>query len=226
MIFKSDKNVFWQALVIVIILFSFGVYFGHLLENWRTNNIIDFYAKSELNLLDLNIQNKIYSLKTIDCNNSIKENINFGNDIYKEALLLVKYENAQRITDNIKLQHKKYDLLRNLFWINSIEIKHKCNAAYHNIVYLYHYNNPNIEKMAKQDVFYNLLNELKEKYQNEIMLIPIAGDNDLASINLMMDLYNVSVSELPVILIDEKIKLTGVETLEQVEGAINGARSL
>ena len=45
----------------------------------------------------------------------------------------------------------------------------------------------------------------------------MAGDNDLSSINLLMELYDTTEEELPVILIDEKIKITELQTVEEIE---------
>ena len=67
-------------------------------------------------------------------------------------------------------------------------------------------------------VFSNLLKDLKEKYGAEIMLIPIAGDNNLTSVDLMMNNYNVTV--LPTILIDEEVKLVEITSFEELENAI------
>ena len=208
--FSSQKNVFWQAFILAAFVFAAGILLGFSLENWRSGEIEKLYFQSELDLLDVRIQNDIYSLSNIECEKAMQENINFADRTYEEAKLMEKYEQANKITENMVLQHKKYDLLRTLFWINAIKIKDKCNATYHNIAYLYKYNNPSLEIKAKQLVFSRILSELKEVHGNDIMLIPIAGDNNLASVDLLMNLYNVTEAELPVILINEKIKIKDV----------------
>jgi len=215
--FNSQKNVFWQALLLTIFIFSIGILLGFSLENWRTSQISSLYQQSELELLDIKIQSEIYLSYDIDCNTAISENINFADRIYNEAKVLQKYEDSNRLTDSITLQHKKYDLLRTQFWLNSIKIKEKCNASYQNIVYLYDYNNPSLEIKAKQQVFSNLLGEIKYDKKDEIMLIPIAGDNNLSSVNLLMEKYNIKQENLPIVLIDEKIKIYDLETKEQIE---------
>ena len=50
------------------------------------------------------------------------------------------------------------------------------------------------------------------------MLIPIASDNDLSSVNLIIEKYNIK--ELPTIIIDEKQVISGVVTFEYVEKVI------
>ena len=55
---------------------------------------------------------------------------------------------------------------------------------------------------------------------SDIMLISIAGDNNIISVDLLMNLYNITESELPVILIDEKIKIKSIEKKEDINNLI------
>mgnify|MGYP001572883381 FL=1 len=100
-----------------------------------------------------------------------------------------------------------------------MKIKEKCKSDYHNLVYLYQYNNVPLEKNAKQDVFSNFLSKIKEEQGEKVMLIPIAADNNLSAVNLLMEKYGID--ELPVILIDEKTKLTDVQTLDEIRKYLN-----
>ncbi len=215
--FKSQKHVFWQALLVTIIVFGLGIVVGIIFENWRANKIDYLYKQSELSLLDMQAQGEIYSSTRLNCESSIEENLIFADRIFQEAEVLARYEGAERLTNELQLEHKKYDVLRASLWMNSIEIKKRCKADFHNIVYIYKYNDPEVGIKAEQGVFSKILSELKGKRGSEIILIPIAGDNNLSSVSLMMKLYNVSESELPVILIDEKIKVTEVQSVEEIE---------
>jgi len=58
--FKSQKHVFWQALIITLVVFSLGIIAGVLLENFRTNQVNFLVVQSVLNLLDIRLQNQIY----------------------------------------------------------------------------------------------------------------------------------------------------------------------
>ena len=49
------------------------------------------------------------------------------------------------------------------------------------------------------------------------MLIHFAGDIESYSIDLLMDMYNVTEEDLPVILIDEKVKISEIESVEDIE---------
>jgi hypothetical protein len=211
----SQKNVFWQAFILSAAIFIIGIFLGFILENWRSNQINALFQQSELDFLDVRLQSDIYS-SSLDCTNAIQENTAFADRIYGEAQLLDRYESASRISDSIIIQHKKYDLLRAMLWSNSIKIKQTCKADFHDIVYLYKYNDKTIETQAKQAVFSRLLLEVKQDYGSNIILIPLSGDNNLTSIKLLMDKYNITESELPVILIDEKAKITQVSTKEEI----------
>lgn len=215
--FKSQKNAFWEALLITIIIFALGVIAGFVLENWRTSKIDVLYENSELKLLDIRVQSEIYSGNNFNCDSAIEENINFANRIYQEAKTLERYEKSQILSDKLKINHEKYDLLRTLLFINSIKIKNECNASYYNVVYFYKFSDKDPEVIAKEQVFSKLLSQLKENKGNSILLIPIAVDSGASSINLVLNTYNISDSELPVILINEKIKVGDVQTLEDLE---------
>ncbi|MCK4552673.1 hypothetical protein KAT80_00525 [Candidatus Pacearchaeota archaeon] len=210
----NQKYVFLQALIIAFVIFNIGIFLGYKLETSRIDKINNWYLQSEIELLDQRIQKDAFEFLELNCDAMVEENINFADRIYEEAMIINKYEKANRINDDIILQHKRYDLLRTLFWINSMKIKEKCNSDYHNLVYFYQYNDVSIEKKAKQKVFSNLLFQIKEEKKAEIMLIPIAADNNIGSINLLLDKYNIT--ELPTILIDEKIKLTAIGGVEDI----------
>jgi len=214
--FKSQKHVFWQALLVTMVIFGTGIILGIILENWRTNKIDILSELSQIELLDIKLQNEIYSSEIFNCELAISENINFADKIYQEAKQLDRYEGASRLTDKIKLQHKKYDILRAMLFTNSIQIKEKCDNKYDEVVYFYQYDEPSLNTKAKQSTFSKILLELKEIRGNDILLISMAGDNEISSINLILDKYQISKEELPVILINREFKITEVKTIRDL----------
>ena len=218
--FKSQKNVFWEALLVTLFIFGIGVLSGVILENWRTSEISDLYQRSEVELLDIRLQNEIYSKGEFNCEFVVQENLKFADQIYEEARILEKYEKARRLTKNLIIQHKKYDLLRAMLFMNSVEIRQNCNVSYHNVVYFYlaEYDNPRLDLKAKQQTFSKLLSELKQKQGDEVLLVPIAANKDVSSINILLNQYNISREDLPLILINEEIKITELQTIEELEG--------
>ncbi|HTY43762.1 MAG TPA: hypothetical protein VMC80_00780 [Patescibacteria group bacterium] len=218
---KSQKRVFLYALILTFVIFNLGIFFGYMLETSRGNTINNLYSDAELELLDQIAQKQAIGTLNFNCTTLTDENIKFGDQIFSEALQIKKYEDANRITSSIIMQHKRFDLLRTIFWINSIQIKQQCNSSYHDVIYLYKYNNPTVEQDAKQKFFSNMLQDLKQKQGSNIMLIPIAADNDIPSLNLLMDKYQIDQNNLPVILIDEKTKITDVQSIDDIEKYLN-----
>ena len=215
--FKNNKHVFWEAFLISVFILVVGILLGVTFEDWRAREISDMFQQSELDLLDIRVQNEIFSFSEIDCEKVIQENIKFADRIYWEAVLLRKYDESSELSDSIVQQHRKYDLLRALLWVNSIKIKSKCKASYHNIVYIYDYLDVSLDARAKQAAFSKILGELKQKRGEDVLLIPMAGDNNLVSISLLMDVYDIQEQELPVIIIDEKTKIRDIKTVEEIE---------
>ncbi len=214
--FNSQKHAFWEALFVTILIFALGVLAGFVLENWRIAKVDILYQNSEINLLDTKVQTDIYSSGFFDCESAIKENIDFANRIYEEAKSLDKYQKASVLKNDLVLSHKKYDLLRSMLLLNSVKIKQRCNAIYHDVVYFYLYNSDNIDLLAKEDVFSRILGELKQRKGNDILLIPIAADNNLTSADLLLKNYNVTIDQLPIIVIDSKIKITQIENVDEI----------
>lgn len=215
MTIKNQRFIFLYALIATLIVFNLGIFFGYMLEASRVNKINEMYRETDMNILDQRILNDAGEIIDFDCEYLIEENIKFGDKIFRNALQIKKYEDANRINGEVISQHRKYDLLRTLFWVNSMKIKQKCSSDFHTIVYVYKYNNPSIQQVSEQKFFSNLLTEIKEKYGNNVLLIPIAGDNNLVSLDLLLKKYEIT--ELPTILIDENIKMMEVKSMEDIE---------
>lgn len=213
---NSQKHIFWQALLVTILIFGIGIVLGIILENWRTGEIDYMFQNSEINIMDIKLQTEIYSKGDFNCDTAIRENLNFAERIYNEAKLMERYESASTLTENLATRHRKYDILRANLLLNSIRIKEKCNSSYSDVVYFYKYNNPTLDTKAKQNTFSKLLMELKKRKGDEILLIPMAGDNDVVSINLLLDKFGISQDELPVILINNKKKITELESIDEL----------
>ena len=211
----SQKKTFLYALIATIFIFNLGIFFGYMLELSRTNDINKLYVDAEMELLDQITQKDALENLNLNCDALVSENIKFGDRIFSEALQIERYEDANRITSEIVLQHKRFDLLRTIFWINSIKIKQQCSSSYHTVVYLYKYNDPSIEQISKQRFFSNLLVQVKQDKGDKVMLIPIAADNNISSIDLFIKKNDIT--QLPTILIDEDIKITDVKAVEDIE---------
>ena len=216
-----QKDVFWKAAIITLIVFSLGIWFGAYLEKSRLNNVRDSYKIIELEWQDAKLLGSYFLLLDTEfCPQVINENIKFAESVYQEGLKIDKYEKASKLLSREELIYEKrrYALLKLEFWKNSIYLKEKCNADYNNVVYFYLDDAP-IKTGAQQEVIAQVLAELKDKYKLKIMLIPIPLDLDLSTVESIKNTY--SITKSPTLLIDEKIKLEGVQSLEKLEKELN-----
>ncbi len=213
----NKKRVFWEALLLTILLFLLGFLAGLLFENKRVDIIEEYYIQSENSLMDILALNNFANLNNLSCDALINSNIDFANRIYEEAKILDEYEKTGRITDKMDAQHKKYDIMRTFLWINTMKTKEICkNDSISTIVYIYNFNTDDLTEKATNSVWSKILEDLKNKYGNEIILIPIATDSNIIALNSILENYEIQ--KYPVLIIDNKYlteELSSVEELEQ-----------
>ena len=130
---------------------------------------------------------------------------------------LEKYEGGNKITKEILYDKERYVLLKLEFWINSVYLKEKCRTNYTNLIYFYA-QEPSLEQKGEQETQAVILKDLKDKYGQELMLIPLPIDLNIATINILKETY--SINDVPTLLINEKIKLDGVQSIEEIEKVI------
>lgn len=211
---KIQKDVFWKAAIITVIVFLFGVGLGYSLENSRIDDVRDEYQNIELQWADAKLQSLYYQfLSPESCDAAIQENLRFSDKVYVEGLKLERYENANQLLNKMTYEKRKYALLKVEFWLNSVNLKEKCGADYVNLLYFY-INDPEIVSKSEQDTQSVILKTLKDEMGSKLMLIPLPFDMDIATINIIKNTYNITTT--PTILINEKIRLEGLQSLEDL----------
>ncbi len=207
-------DLFWKALVLTVVVFLLGVLLGFALERNRIGDIEKEFQKIDLQWNDAKLQTLYYqNIEPKFCDSAISENLGFGDKVYKEGLKIEDYDRASFLTSDLELEKKKYALLKVEFWLNSIVLKEKCNADYVNLVYFFA-NDPDFSVETEQDTQAEILKDLKEKYGKTLMLIPLPIDLDISMINIMRETYDIK--KTPTLLINEKIKLEGLQDIEDV----------
>ncbi|MDP2672201.1 MAG: hypothetical protein Q8O84_00115 [Nanoarchaeota archaeon] len=213
---NNKKRVFWEALILTILIFLLGFLSGLIFENKRVEVIEKYYIQSENSLMDIFALNNFVSLNNISCDALISSNINFADRIYDEAKILDEYEKTGKITDKMDIQHKKYDIMRTFLWINTIKTAEICkNNSVHTIVYIYQFNTNDLTEKATNSVWSKILADLKETRGNDIILIPIAADSDIIALNSMLENYDVQ--KYPVLIIDNKYLIKELSSVEEIE---------
>lgn len=212
------KNVFLQSLIVTVAVFLIGLMLGFAIENNRVNYVNLALINSEIDLLDEQIRGSNIDTFQVDCATAVSSTFEFADRIYQEAKLLEEYDSSNKFTPELKIIHKRYDLLRMLLWSHGIEVREKCNADFHTVVYLFDYNSESLDIRAKQISMERITTDLKEKYGNLILLIPIADNLDLKSVETVKKKFGIT--QGPALVIDEKKLLTEDLTLPELETII------
>ncbi len=215
---QNKKHVFWQAFFLAILFFFLGLVFGVYMEQTRTDNINLLFYGSEVSLYDSFALGKLLENPSISCSDLINSNVNFADKIYEEARVLERFDSSNKLTNSLKYIHQKYDLLRTLLWMNIISVKEKCGNV-NTVVYLYEYETEDIQIMSKQVVWSRILEDLKEEFGNEIILIPIAIDQEIVSLDSLINIYEIR--EFPAVVINEEIILYDHKTSEELKEYFN-----
>ena len=211
-------DLFWKALVLTIVVFLLGVFLGFALERNRIGNIEREFQRIDLQWNDAKLQTLYYqNIEPRFCDSAIRENLEFADRVYKEGLKIEGYDKASFLTSDLELEKKKYALLKVEFWLNSIVLKEKCEAKYVNLVYFFE-NDPGFDVEADQSAQAEILKDLKEKYGKNLMMIPLPIDMDISMINIMKGTY--AISKTPTILINERAKLEGLQSFDELDGLI------
>ncbi len=211
---ESRKHVFWQALLLTGLFFILGLVLGVYLEQMRSESFNTDFYQSEISLYDSLALSKLSGSGLVSCDELKRANIDFANKIYIEARDLEKLDEKSQLTESLQTIHKKYDLLRTLLWMNVIEVNQKCGET-NSIVYLYSYNNEDVKVRSEQAVWSKLLGDLKERNGNTIILIPIAADNNVTSLEFLTKRFGVQ--KYPAVIVNEKTVLYNPETVNDIE---------
>ncbi|MBI5803294.1 hypothetical protein HY448_01255 [Candidatus Pacearchaeota archaeon] len=211
--FENKKHVFWQAFFLTVLFFSLGLVLGVYFEQTRNDNTNMIFYQSETSLYDSFALGILSSNPTISCEGIELANIDFANSIYEEALSLEEFDESNKMTKSLKSIHRKYDLLRTLLWMNMISVKEKCKDI-STVVYLYEYNTDDIETRSKQIVWSRILQDLKEQKGDEIILIPIAVDQGIISLEHLIKPYGIS--KFPVVVVNEKTVLYEHQSVKEL----------
>jgi hypothetical protein len=212
------RNVFWQALIFTVLVFVAGMALGYYLESSRSNSVELNLIGAEIDLLDQQLRSKIVEDYNLSCSLAVPSTFVFADKVYEQAQQLERYDSANKFNrDTLNLLHKRYDLLRTMLWFEAIKTKQNC-GSFHTVIYLFEYDPQDVQIRAQQAYYSRLLVDLKEKYGSKILLIPIASNLDLTSIELARQNYGAN--KIPAIIINEKRVIDEVITAQDLENAV------
>lgn len=211
----NKKHVFWQALLSAVLIFSTGILLGVWIESYRSSAIEEVFIESEISVLDSQLMGSVNEIFQVDCGVSRDEVFGLADRIYEEAKTLEMYDSSSQFTDTLSIVHRKYDLLRLMLWSQIVELDSRCGEDFNTVVYFYDYDDPEVSVSSKQVAFSRYLEDLKQKHGNDFVLIPIAGDLDLSSVDAIKSKYGVE--QYPVVVVNEEHVIYDIEDLKDIE---------
>jgi len=214
-----QKDVFWKAGIITLVIFIIGIGLGIWIENSRTEEIKTSITEMDVQWNDARLQNLYYqySNKTNNfCNSAIEANFLFSDKVYEEGKKIEYYESSGMLTDSLLQEKKRYALLQLQFWLNSIYLRKVCDADYITLLYFYSHYDESLKPIQKVESI--VLMELKEKYGRQLLLVPLPMDLDINTIEMLKIQYNIT--KAPAILINEKVKFEGLTSKDKIEDVI------
>jgi hypothetical protein len=218
-ILNNNKRVFWEALILTVVIFLFGMLLGVAFESSKLTDINDYYIRSETSIMDAFALSAFSEFDSSSCDVLKQSNLDFADNIYEEAILLEDFEQAGKITESMKIMHKKYDVLRTFLWINTIKTADKCGRNYNTVVYLYISESEDLTKKATQNVWSKVLYDLKQDQGENILLIPLAVDKDLVSLGSILKGFDIP--QYPAVIINEEVVLTELISVEEIKVYLN-----
>lgn len=216
----SKKHVFWQAFFLTVLFFLLGLVLGVYIEQLRADATnVNFY-NSEVSLYDSFALGQVLQTSNVSCTIMKSDIVKFADQVYAEAQQLEQYDAADKLTQSIKIIHRKYDLLRTLLWLDIMNVEEKNpNCKINTVVYLYKYDTQDVNLSAQQLVMSRVLQQMKNDEGNNVVLLPIATDQSIDSLNFLMQKYNITKS--PAIVINHKYVFYKIDTAAQIESYIN-----
>lgn len=215
MVMKMN-SVFLQAFILTVIFFFGGIFLGMSIENNRIEEINDYYLDSEIRMMDILSFNNLIETVNVSCEELTDSNFKLVDKVYFEAKKIEEYLDSNKMNDGIENFNKKYSVLRTYLWIDSIKVKEKCENSFNTLVYLYDASTKDLTKMAKQNVFSKILEEIKTDTGRNVLLIPIDVSSDLNSLNALVSKYNPEKREFPIIILNEEKVFYQVEDSDEI----------
>jgi len=220
---NSKYHSFIKAFVIAVLIFVFGILVGVLIENNRAEISNNLFFNSETSYFDFQLQSQMMTDTNTSCIQIQSQAVILADKIFSEAVQLENYAHSNQITSDLLPIHRRYDLLRTLLWNNLLSVDEDCHSHFNILIYFYKYRSPDVVTDGKQQAMSNKLGDLKDKYGNKIILIPIAVDTGIDSLQPLMKKYNIT--NIPAILVNEKYKIEDINELKGLDSLLSNSQT-
>ncbi len=212
----NKMSIYSKPFVLTVFIFLIGIMMGIWVDNARTSGIKNMMGESEILWEDTRLLNMyITSIGQEDCEAAFEENLAYNNRIYGYGKEIEAKMEASTFAPEIEQEWRKYILLQFQFWLNSIELKEKCNFDYSNVVYFFRRDGVSNGEEIDNRLQSTILLDLKEKCGRGMMLIPLTTDENLETIDLAVRNFNIT--KFPAVVIDEEHVFQGLASTEELE---------
>jgi len=211
---KDNKaNIYSKPLVMTVLIFLIGIMIGIWVDTVRTSGIKETISESEIMWEDTRLLNMyIRALGEQHCDAAFDENLAYNDNIYEYGRRVEEKIESTTFTPEAKQEWRRYVLLQFQFWLNSIELKEKCDFDYANVVYISRRENTTNEEDIENKLQSTILLELKEKCGRNMMLIPLTAGDSLETVNLVVRNYDIT--RFPSVIVNEEKVFEGVTSME------------
>jgi len=207
---KISWRVYMIAAVITLVVFSLGVGLGFLINNEKYDIIRSDLESLQLQQRDIETEMMLTnSLGANSCNT-----LNY--EIEKTATQSADLGQKVSYYDNEMVKNPDFYTIKRNYIINLIQLwsywelfKKNCNSSVNTVLYFYAIKN--CDDCQAQGF---VLSFLKEKYPDKIMTFALDKDEDLYSLNLIKNVYNVTTA--PTLIINNK-KYEGLKDINALK---------
>jgi glutaredoxin len=210
---KVNWKVYTTAAIITIFVFSIGIGIGYMISNEKYN--IMYYDMENLKVQqrDMEVESMlINSLGSNTCSNLNYEIEKTATQSTSLGEKLSYYNNEIMRNPDFLILKKNYIISLIQFWSYWEMFKKNCNSSVNTVLYFYSIKDCN-ECQAQGFV----LSFLKEKYPSDIMVFAMDKDEDLYSLNLIKDTYNVT--KAPTLVINNQ-KYEGLSDINELKSLL------
>ena len=200
---------FAEAFVIALFLFLSGLFVGLMLDNWRIEEVRRDLLQIETDWMDVRafesflLENNDPSL----CNWALHRALLFNERIYKEGRKIEEYEAANKLTDLIEAQKRKYIAMKVEFLRLAELLKQRCDYNYHIVMHLYKRYRATKDEIAKDRAVADALLDAKYACGPKMILVPLQTDLNLLSVDYIVQTYGVRA--YPAVIVDGNVIVEG-----------------
>ena len=206
-------NIFFKSLIglFIILLITFNLSFW--VENTSYSKLRTSLESTYIDFNEQLILNEIIDSEGASvCNILPESNTNFIDSVYYYGNVIQTTEDTTLFFSDLENEKRNYSVLKLRIYLNAIKIKETCNEDY-DIVLHFFKDNENREERRNQPIVSAILLDAKKKCGKDLVLVPMAMDLGIPSIDFILEKYGIT--EDSSILINQEKVVTDV-TMEKL----------